>query len=147
MKQLIIKDVTSSSMPEADNLYARSFRWLLYTNNHPDVHVWMKRLKTDYIKKQIHLEIYEDTTGKTSELLNALSDYQNKEVLVLDHLDSKKKVQFTLFFSGLSVTQHTAKYDYGSSEVLTHKVMIEYTKMERKVPGPKLGVSSRGVGN
>lgn len=148
MKQLIIKDITSNSMTEADHLYARSFRWLMYTDRHPDIHTWMKRLKMDHVKKQIYFEAYEDTTGQVSDMLEMLVVADNKEKLTLDHLDAKHKVQFTLLFTGLQVIEHTTKYDYKSNDVLTHRVRVSFKKMERKTPGLKegRGLVGRGVG-
>jgi hypothetical protein len=133
MKQITIKDVIADSVDELESLYARSFLFLLYTENHRDIHKWIKRLKTDYVKKQIYIEIYEDTQGQTNAFLESLQSNKNKEKLHLDHLNKKKEVVFTMCFAGLTLAKHSAKYDYGSSSVLTHRILLEYKKIERKI--------------
>jgi len=37
---------------------SRKSRWTLTNVNHPNILWWIKSLKTDYVNKKLHIEIY-----------------------------------------------------------------------------------------
>lgn len=131
MKSIAIRETITPTFAEADILYARSYRWLFYTTNHPKVCTWMKRIKGDFLNCVLHFEMYEDTTGEASGMLAAIEKPKTTEEIILDHLGPKGEPLFTLKFSGLKVIKHTVKYDYKGSEALTHRVAVQFKKMQR----------------
>ena len=55
----------------------RTFRWTLANENHPEIHWWMKSIKTDYVGKKINIEIFDDAKGTVFNWIQALVD-ENK---------------------------------------------------------------------
>jgi hypothetical protein len=110
----------------------RTFRWTLTSESHPEIRWWFQSLKTDYVNKQIILEIYDDTKGVVYDWLQAIVSNPSKEdKLTLTHYDGCGAPLYLINFFGLKTTEHSTIYDYGKSEVLTHKIIISYKKIKR----------------
>jgi hypothetical protein len=110
----------------------RTFRWTLTNENHPDIHWWMKSLKTDYVSKKIIIDVFDDAKGAVFNWIQALVDAdKTANTIVLTHLDGCGDAISLISFVGLKIEDHMTHYDYGSSEVLTHKVIIAYNKVKR----------------
>lgn len=110
----------------------RTFRWTLTNENHPDIHWWMKSLKTDYVSKKIILEVFDDAKGAIFSWIQALVDGdKNANTAVLTHLDGSGNPISLLNFAGLKIEDHMTNYDYGNSDVLTHKLIVSYAKVKR----------------
>lgn len=110
----------------------RTFRWTLTNENYPDIHWWMKSLKTDYVGKKITLEVFDDAKGAIFNWIQSLVDEdKNASTAVLTHLDGTGNPISLLNFGGMKIEDHMTSYDYGNSDVLTHKVVISYTKVKR----------------
>lgn len=108
----------------------RTFRWTLTNENHPNIHWWMKSIKTYYAKKRIVIEAYDDAEGS---IFNWLQDLMTKDVklVTLTHLDSCGTPIFLINFFGLKLDGHVTTYNYNSSDILTHKIAISYNKLGR----------------
>ncbi len=111
----------------------RTFRWTLTNENHPEIHYWMKSIKTDYVNKKIIMQVYDDAKGTVFNWLQALVDKnKNASEATLTHFDSSGETISLISFSGLTLDEHLTEYDYKSSEILTHKVILLYKKANRE---------------
>lgn len=125
-------DMGSHPAQSASIVIPRTFRWTLTNENHPDIHWWMKSLKTEYVNKKLIIEIFDDAKGAIFNWLQALVDKdKNSDNLTLTHLDGASEAISLINFSGLKIEDHITNYDYGNSEVLTHKIIISYSKAKR----------------
>jgi hypothetical protein len=110
----------------------RTFRWTLTNESHSDIRWWMKSIKTDYVGKKITVEVYDDAKGAIFTWIQALVDEEKTATnAALTHFDGMGNAISVLNFTGLKIEDHMTSYDYGSSEVLTHKLVITYTKVKR----------------
>lgn len=110
----------------------RAFRWTLTNENHPEIHYWMKSLKTDYVGKKLILEVMDDAKGAVFNWIQALvNEDKNANLATLTHFDGAGTAISLISFTGLKIEDHLTHYDYGNSEVLTHKVIISYNKVKR----------------
>lgn len=110
----------------------RTFRWTLTNENYPDIHYWMKSLKTDYAGKKLIIEVFDDAKGTIFNWLQALVDNEKAASgITLTHLDGCGTAISLITFAGLKIEDHLTNYDYGSSEILTHKVIIGYKNVKR----------------
>lgn len=110
----------------------RTFRWTLTNKAHPEIHWWMKSLKSDYVNKRILIEVFDDAKGQIYNWIEALIKEAPDSVdLTLTHLDGCGDTIALITFDGLKIADHVTHYDYGSSEVLTHKLTIAYKTSKR----------------
>jgi hypothetical protein len=110
----------------------RTFRWTLTNENYPDIHYWMKSIKTEYAGKRIIIEVFDDAKGAVFSWIQALVDEnKNAATATLTHLDGCGIPISLINFIGLKIADHSTAYDYGSSEILTHKVVITYNNVKR----------------
>jgi len=110
----------------------RAFRWTFTNENHPEIHYWMRTMKTDYVNKKIILEVMDDAKGTVFDWLQALVDKnKNASTATLTHFDGAGTPITIINFVGLKIEEHLTEYDYGSSEVLTNKVVLSYYKTSR----------------
>jgi len=108
----------------------RTFRWTLTSDLHPDIHWWMKSIKTDYVNKKLSIEVFDDAKGN---IYNWLESLINKELnkVILTHLDGCGDAISLIEFSSLEIKEHSTDYDYKSSGILTHRITINYKKSRR----------------
>jgi hypothetical protein len=111
----------------------RKSRWLLTNKEHPNFHWWMKSLITDYVNKKIKIEVYDDSKG---DVFNWSQDILNTPKthgpLHLAHLDGHGTTISSITFSDLKLVEHLTEYEYGTNDVLLHKVTVGYSKVERQ---------------
>jgi hypothetical protein len=111
----------------------RTFRWTLTNESHPEIHWWMKSVKSDYVNKKLLLEVFDDAKGHVFNWIEALVN-KNPEAckqLTLTHLDGCGDTISLINFDGLTIEDHVTSYDYGNSEVLTHKLTVFYKNSKR----------------
>lgn len=113
-----------------NTVFPRSFRWTLNSEKDYDIHWWMKSLKTDFVNKAIIIDVYDDAQGVVFDWLQAIINEGSKK-LTLTHFDGCGTAITKINFIGLKLDSHITDYDYSKSEVLTHKVVILYKKIER----------------
>lgn len=110
----------------------RTFRWTLTNENHADIHWWMKNIKTNFVDKEIIIEMFDDAKGVVFNWLQALVNKdKDANAITLAHLDGCGDEISSINFLGLKIKNHITEYDYGSSEILTHKVTISYNRIDR----------------
>jgi hypothetical protein len=110
----------------------RKFRWTLTNEEHPQIQWWMQTVLTDYINKYISIEVFDDAKDNVFNWLQALVDQEvGATNLKLTHLDGAGNMITVINFTGLKIKEHTVAYDYNSSDVLTHKLVISYSKISR----------------
>lgn len=125
-------DMQGHPAQSANIVIPRTFRWTLTSENHRDIHWWMKSIKTDYVSKKIHIEVFDDAKGAVFAWLQALVERdKNADSVTLTHLDGAGDAISLINFAGLTIEDHVTSYDYGNSEVLTHKIAIRYGKVKR----------------
>lgn len=120
----------------SDNtIIPRSFRWTLSNDEHPQIHWWMQSVLTDYINKNIKIDIFDDAKNDVFNWLQALVDQEVASTnLKLTHFDGAGNTITIINFGGLKLKEHTVQYDYKSSDVLTHKLTVCYNKISRTSP-------------
>jgi hypothetical protein len=112
-------------------IFPRSFRWILKSTNHPEIHWWITRLKTDYLNQIIILDCYDDINGVIFDWLQATITNGAKESLQISHLNNMGDTMYLVNFKNLQMLEHTTTYDYKSQGILTHTVKIKYEMVER----------------
>ena len=127
-------DMTTAGHPAASAtiVIPRTFRWTLVNENHPDIHWWMKTIKTDYVAKKITIEVMDDAKGTIFNWIQALVEAdKSASTLTLTHLDGCGTPISLINFINLKIEDHITAYDYGNSDILTHKLVISYSKIKR----------------
>ncbi len=115
----------------------RKFRWTLTNEEHSQIHWWMQSVLTDYINKYISIEVLDDAKDNVFNWLQALVDQEVSATnLKLTHFDSTGNPITIINFNGLKIKEHTVAYNYNSSDVLTHKIVITYNKIFRTALPP-----------
>lgn len=115
-----------------ETIIPRAFRWTLTNEEHPQIHWWMQSVLNDYINKNISVEVFDDAKDDVFNWLQALVDQEvGATNLKLTHFDSKGNAITVINFTGLKIKEHTVAYNYNSSDVLTHKLVISYNKISR----------------
>lgn len=113
----------------------RAFRWTLTNEEHNQIHWWMQSVLTDYINKNITIEVFDDAKDNVFNWLQALVDQEvGATHLKLTHFDGTGNAITVINFNGLKIKNHTVAYNYNSSDVLTHKLVISYNKISRNTP-------------
>jgi hypothetical protein len=111
----------------------KKYRWTLANANHPNIIWWNKSLKTDYFNKKIHIEIYDDTKGDVFNWVqDLLKNPKSHSPLILTHFDNCGESIAFLEFADLKIAEHSTEYDYGTNNILFHKIIISYQKISRK---------------
>ncbi len=113
-------------------IFPRAFRWLLNSTNHPEIHWWLVRLKTDYLNQVISLDIHDDIEGNVFNWLQALIKNGKEESVLLSHLNNVGDSMYIIDFKNLQILEHTTTYDYKIQGVLTHSLKISYKNCERQ---------------
>jgi hypothetical protein len=106
----------------------RTFRWLLSSKHYPNIQLWMKSVKTDYLNKTIDIQVYDDAAGV---VFNWIQSSHADDILTMAHLDAVEMPFCACEFHNLMLVGHNADYDYSKNDVLTHYVKIKYESMTR----------------
>ncbi len=110
----------------------RAFRWTLTNDKHSDIHWWVKTINTDYVGKKLIIEVFDDCKGAVFAWLQALiNEEKDANTLNLTHLDGCGNSISLINFYNLKIEDHSTSYDYGNSDVLTHKVVVGYKTIKR----------------
>ena len=111
----------------------RTFRWAISSENHTEIHWWIRAVKNNCCGKTLHIKVFDDAKGA---VFNWIQDLINKEKttsnLKLEHFDGAGNQITIINFIGVKITDHSTNYNYDSSEVLTHELTLTYSKIERQ---------------
>jgi hypothetical protein len=110
----------------------RTFRWTLSTENHTDIRWWVRTVKNNCCNKTLNIKVFDDAKGV---VFNWIQDLINREKatssLKIEHLDGGGNAIAVINFIGVKITDHFTNYNYDSSDILTHELILSYSKMDR----------------
>lgn len=113
------------------SIFPRTFRFLLIPQKNPHLQYFIKKAKVKYYEKTLEIDIYENEKNETHDWVLKLSELGYKEDFTLIALNGLGVELYVLQFSGVQGVAHEVDYDYASSEVVTHQLILDYEKMER----------------
>lgn len=111
---------------DQNTVFCRDFRWTLGSQNLPTDFV--RSCKVDYFRKEIRIEYYDLINDKQSDhVFNFLNNIKD-EKLVFKQFDGCGNLLKEKQFSDLKITSlESSDYDYASSDVSTHKIIVKYS--------------------
>jgi len=118
---------------KANYVWPRSFRFLLTPKSRPELQYFFRNVEINYAWKSLELQIYDTTDGTAHDWVQYLLEENAKkhEELKLIIVNSLGTPLYRYRFSGLQVVAHDLKFDYESSDVATHTILLEFKNMRR----------------
>lgn len=127
------------------NIFPRTFRFLFISKNNPNFQNLVKRVEIDPFVNTLMVYVMEVTDDKMThphDWLEKISEKDYEDNFSLIAFDGCGNSLYTLEFDKAKAFDLQTEYDYSTSEVVTHKIGIEFDKMTRTNPKSLDQVSS-----
>lgn len=135
------KTTTSMGIPDLikspSTVFPRTFRFLFISKKYPDFQNLVRRVEIDPFVNSITAYVLELTSnGKTypHDWLGQISEKEYVDDMTLVALDGCGNTLYTLEFEGVKAFDLHTEFDYDDSDVVTHRIGMEFAKMTRLNP-------------
>lgn len=118
-------------------VFPRTFRFLLISKKYPDFQNLVRRVEIDSFINSITAYVLELTAnGKTypHDWLDQIHCGNYVDDMTLVALDGCGQTLYTLEFEGVKVYDAHVEFNYDDSDVVTHRIGMEFAKMTRLNP-------------
>ena len=112
------------------------WRFMLHSKNKDNVFALARnvvRVNVNYVADEMEVEVEENIKGETSDVVYELVKAFNFKCSV-EMLDGNEHVPFSNEFTGCNVVEHSVRYDYALSGIVTHKMKIHFKDLSLMVP-------------
>lgn len=112
--------------------FPRTFRFTIQPTKKPGIQQFVKRLTVNYLDKLLELSVYELNDMRTHDWIVEMDQPGYQDDFRLTAYDGCGKSIYILDFEGVKIYSHEVEYDYAKSDVVTHKIMLTFEKMNKK---------------
>lgn len=108
-------------------VFIRKFRFLVKSKISPNLERWFSKFHHNYMENRLYVSILdavEDGEAATYDWLNAMKSQNDDLTLVL--LDGCGNVLRSTKFNNCYIASHNEEFDYSSSDVATHELILSY---------------------
>lgn len=109
--------------------FVRKFRWTLNSNDGLPQH-WNKKIKVDFGKKIIKLQIYDVINDFI--LDDWISNINSKTELILETYDGCGSCLYKYTFKSIDLISDKIGFDYSSSDISCRNLKFKYVRMEKQ---------------
>jgi hypothetical protein len=109
-----------------------AFRFKVYSELFKDLEWLIKDTEINYIKKELKVNVYEVVDAKTFDWIEKIIREGSKDRWTLVALSAAGTKLYTQIFEGVTVTDHSVKYDYSTgSKIVTHALTFNFSNYKR----------------
>ena len=116
-----------------DTIFSRKFRWTFGSTSLPQE--FMRNVKFDYANRIIKFSYYDIVSKDGGMQALVWADKIPDEDMIFTTYDGCGNPLYTLVFSGITLINHEANFDYESSDVATTELTIKYDNIHKKLIG------------
>lgn len=115
-----------------DTVFPRKYRYILTPNKDKGIHHFVQSVSVDYYQKSLDLEVIEVNDGsEVRDWILKMGEKDYNDDLILTAFDGIGSIIYVLRFKNTSAVWHNVEYNYKSSDVVTHKLGLEYLELEQ----------------
>lgn len=120
----------------AKKVFARTFRFLFVSKKKPEMQHFTSKVRFNYLSKTIRMFIYERVTLSGQDWIEEMMEEGYSDDFSLIALDGCGNKLYVIDFNGVELKGHALDYDYGNSDVVQHRLKLQYHDMVKTYKSP-----------